>query len=251
MDGYADLQDLYGVPLEFEIELLAVQQPEGFLKEPWEMSLLDKMSEAPQRKDEGNALYQTGDAKGALEKYTRALVLLENIMQSSAFQDSKREINQRKERREKEEWRRKEDAKRGQVFEILPLEEETSLPLKSTDIMALEQLDTSCRLNYAACQLKLGDYTSVIVQTSEVLSRSPRHLKALFRRGQAYLLLNRNLELASEDFKSLRKVLENKKMENSPEWMELLSMEKRIALEESKDLAKEKQLFSNMFLTSV
>jgi tetratricopeptide (TPR) repeat protein len=49
----------------------------------------------------------------------------------------------------------------------------------------------ACRLNLAACLLKMGEYERVVSACNEVLSKDAMNRKALFRRGQGYASLGR------------------------------------------------------------
>ncbi|KAJ3298238.1 hypothetical protein HK104_010946 [Borealophlyctis nickersoniae] len=106
------------------------------------------------------------------------------------------------------------------------------------------------RLNYAACKMKLGDYPTVISQCTEVLSNDPQCIKALFRRGQAYLRIGRDLELAERDYKALRSILEKEPdvyREDGPEWAELRREEKALETKWRVYREKEKKMFGKMF----
>ncbi|XP_068743975.1 FK506-binding protein-like isoform X2 [Montipora capricornis] len=70
------------------------------------------------------------------------------------------------------------------------------LPEDSKD--EFEQLRVSCLLNLAACQGKLEQFEFVAENCTKVLAMSPTNLKALFRRGQAFVCLN-EYEKAMED----------------------------------------------------
>lgn len=61
-----------------------------------------------------------------------------------------------------------------------------------------DQLRVSCLLNLSACQGKLGQYQFVAPNCSKVLAMLPTNIKALFRRGQAFVVLN-EFEKARED----------------------------------------------------
>ena len=110
-----------------------------------------------------------------------------------------------------------------------------------TDFQAL-------RLNYAACLLKLGDFKTVIVQCSEVLKRDPENVKALFRRGVAYMKLGRDLEDARKDLIQLAQIAERLDQATRE------SLEKDVAREmnnleklEKNYENKEKKMFSKIF----
>ncbi|KAJ3045278.1 hypothetical protein HDV00_011150 [Rhizophlyctis rosea] len=222
------LAALYGVPLEFEFELIEVQAPNAFVREPWEMTVAEKWAEAPGRKEEGGKAYKEGKFQEALDKYTRALTLLESVSMSTEVQDAKRF-----------------QSKEGGTGSSSNSSSSTQIHLPTLDTLLL-----TCRLNYAACKLKLGDYPPVITQCSEVLNHDPDNIKGLFRRAQAYVRIGRDLELAQKDYIRLRSILERRKdlyPANGPEWTELKREEK--VLEEKMRLyrEKEKKMFGKMF----
>ncbi|KAJ3372177.1 hypothetical protein HDU91_004320, partial [Kappamyces sp. JEL0680] len=177
-----DLDVAIGVPLEFEFELLAVQEPNSFTREPWEMSSEEQYREVPIRKAEGGQLYKQGNYEGSLKKYERCLVLLETLASSGIVMDLKKEEM---------------DQKRG-------IHTESIIPKDNIiQLRQIEEWTIACRLNYAACKLKLGDHRAVIIQCTQVLTMEPQNVKALFRRGQSYMLMGRDLDLAHKDFEAL------------------------------------------------
>ncbi|KAJ3180138.1 hypothetical protein HDU85_004141 [Gaertneriomyces sp. JEL0708] len=237
METQDDLADVHGVPLEFEFELLEVQLPGNYVREPWEMEATDKWKEIPIRKEEGGKCFKEGNYKEALEKYTRALALLESLSLSSTIQDLERE--------------RTATSKKKDVA-VVGLQHKDN----GTTFSDVIELDTfyalmqACRLNYASCQLKLGNYPPVIAQCSEVLKRDPRNLKALFRRGQAYVHIGRDLELAEQDLAQVRAILEkNADMfaKNGPEWLDFRRQEQSLAEKFKAYRHREKLLYSRMF----
>ncbi|KAJ3143447.1 hypothetical protein HDU90_000207 [Geranomyces variabilis] len=216
MEAHSDLAELHGVPLEFEIDLLEVQPPEGYTREPWEMELADKYREAPLRKDEGAALYKQGKWAEALAKYTRALALLESVGMSTAVQDMRRA--------------------------------DGSPEAGGISLAVVDSLTLACRLNYAACKLKLGDLPPVIVQCTEVLNHEPENRKALFRRGQAYARIGRDLELAQADFAKFENVLSRADPEKKgPEWPELRKEQMFLRGKLEAHRAKERKMFGSIF----
>ncbi|KAF3970197.1 hypothetical protein ACB098_01G129500 [Castanea mollissima] len=60
-------------------------------------------------------------------------------------------------------------------------------------------------LNVAACQLKLGECRKSIETCNKVLDANPAHVKALYRRGMAYMAAG-DFEEARGDFKMMMKV---------------------------------------------
>lgn len=61
-------------------------------------------------------------------------------------------------------------------------------------------LKVACKLNNAACKLKLKDYENAVTLCTDVLEIDPRNVKALYRRAQAYMHLV-ELDLAELDIK--------------------------------------------------
>lgn len=60
-------------------------------------------------------------------------------------------------------------------------------------------------LNVAACQLKMGECRKSIETCNKVLDANPAHVKALYRRGMAYMAAG-DFEEARADFKMMKKV---------------------------------------------
>ncbi|KAI8921349.1 hypothetical protein DFJ77DRAFT_425751 [Powellomyces hirtus] len=215
MEAQTDLAELHGVPLEFEIELLEVQMPDAYVREPWEMEAIDKYREAPIRKEEGGTLYKQGKYEEALAKYTRALTLLESLSMSSIVQDMARPGG----------------AKHEEI-----------------DLATLNQLTLTCRLNYAACKLKLEDYEPVIAQCTEVLKTDSDNVKALFRRGQAYTRIGRDLDLAQEDFANLEGALGKADVEKQRlEWTELRKERQLLESKLKTYREKERKMYGSIF----
>jgi len=61
--------------------------------------------------------------------------------------------------------------------------------LPAVDREAVKQIRLACFLNMAACHLKLEQPSKVISCCTSALDLAPNHAKALYRRGQAYLVL--------------------------------------------------------------
>lgn len=213
------LEESIGVPMEFEIELVSIEEPGSFKREPWEMSPIERYNEIPQTKQEGGQLYNAGDFEKSLDKYERCLVLLEALDSCELVLDLRREENIKK---------------KGKV------PESTTLNVDGIQLEIIDKWTIQCRLNYAACKMKLGDYPSVIIQCSHVLTLEPQCIKALFRRGQAYMELGRDLELARQDFDALRPLCP----ENTPEGRELQLQCRKLDLKFKKHAEKEKSMFA-------
>lgn len=79
--GHSDLDLLTHKPrkMDFVIELISVQQPEDYEKEVWQMTDDDKVESVPKLKEEGNALYKSGNIEEASAVYGKALYLLEQL----------------------------------------------------------------------------------------------------------------------------------------------------------------------------
>lgn len=222
MEISSGLEEAMGVALEFEFELLDVLMPNSFLKEAWEMTNEEKYNEVPLWKDQGGVLYGKKMYSEALEKYERCLVLLEGLSTCSIVLDMKKE---------------KADIIKGIVTaSIIPKE----------NIISLDQIEDwtkSCRLNYAACKLKSKDYKSVIIQCTQVLALDSLSMKALFRRGQAYMELGRDLDLAERDFERVAGLVKI----GSAEERELCVMKRSLESKFKIHLAKEKEMYCGKF----
>jgi len=199
MQENADLFRYQEVPLEFEFELLGFQGPGSYQREAWEMSNREKFIEVPKLKEVGNALYKEENYALACERYSFAIGLTEALTAST-------------------EWEK----------EVSPQE------FKQTG-----ELDLVLRLNYAACKIKQEEYPEAITQCSEVLKRDKGNQKALFRRGQAYLRMGRELELAQKDFDEVAKV--NAALPELKGELALLQKKFKAARDH------EKKMFSNIF----
>ncbi|KAJ3120865.1 hypothetical protein HK100_012614 [Physocladia obscura] len=254
--------------LEFEIELANVVEPGDFMKEPWEMTAAEKYAEAPVRKSEGGELYKRGDYAGACEKYTRALVLLESLSTSPAVTDMQRQIGKDRDAVDREVSRRVAERRRLERIggrEIPPefTREAVDIFIKESEghIARMDFADNSgvnpnvvislmqtCRLNYAACKLKLGDFSAVIVQCSEVVKNDKNNIKALFRRAQAYRKIGRDLDLARKDLNTLRDLfLSRETSEDSSEYVELQREEQELENKFHAANQKEQQMYKNLF----
>ncbi|XP_046390378.1 AH receptor-interacting protein [Ischnura elegans] len=80
--GYQDLNELIKVPkdLEFTIEILKVESPEEYQKESWQMDEDEKVQRVSKLRTEGNDLYNAKKYDEAVEKYSEALGMLEQLM---------------------------------------------------------------------------------------------------------------------------------------------------------------------------
>lgn len=160
--GTEYLKDLYGLPIDFELELIRVQDPGSFEKEHWEIPWLEKIKLVPQLKEDGNTLFKAGKYKEAMEKFKVGI---------------------------------------GYVTQLTTVTVK-ELPISESDALMLKTIRPVFLLNMATCLLQLEEYVTVVDHTTEVLKTDPTSAKAYFRRGQAHLLRGRDLDLALQDFDS-------------------------------------------------
>eukprot|EP00049_Salpingoeca_infusionum_P004397 m.78785 g.78785 ORF g.78785 m.78785 type:complete len:336 (-) comp12544_c0_seq1:173-1180(-) len=146
--------------LDFEFKLLSVISANSYEKELWEMTVDEKVQSVEPLKGEGNSLFQAGEYTRAVERYSRAIAIVESL------------------------------TKLG-----LP---EASKPAPEV-VESLRQLQVACLSNLCACELKLKEYAKVIEHATMGLEVNPVHAKLLFRRAKAYYSLGRDLEEAADD----------------------------------------------------
>ena len=249
MTSLTDLQKIDGYPLEYEIELLSVQERGEYLLEPWEMTVPERFEEAVNLKTEGNGLYKTSDLKKALEKYTRALIMVESLSNSPEVADVKRDLKLQNDEKQRQDWLKTQNkTEHGLYQERKEFRSNITSKSLSFTMDELDTLDISLRLNFSACQLKLGEYQKVIIQCSEILNRDPYNLKAFFRRSEAYIHIGRDLDFATNDMNSFRTILDKlDKCRKRPEWADLSRIEKMIQEKLVFHQEKEKQLYSGIF----
>ena len=94
-----------------------------------------------------------------------------------------------------------------------------------------------CHLNLAAGMLKKEDYEGVIKHCTEALEVDKDSVKGLFRRGQAYLKLQK-MEEARKDFASVLDIEPNNK-----------AAKKEVVMIDDK-IKKEKQMYQKMFTSN-
>ncbi|CAM6089988.1 unnamed protein product [Calypogeia fissa] len=99
-------------------------------------------------------------------------------------------------------------------------------------------LKVTCNLNNAACKLKLKDHKEAVKLTTKVLEVEPQNVKALYRRGQAYIELY-DLDVAEWDYK--------KALELDPQNREIRAAVKALKLKQAEQNKKEAKMYSNMF----
>eukprot|EP00892_Ulva_mutabilis_P008035 jgi/Ulvmu1/5603/UM023_0140.1 len=100
------------------------------------------------------------------------------------------------------------------------------------------EIQVSASLNKAAASLKLGNYKECIAECKKVLEKRPSHVKALFRRSQAYLELGDMLE-AENDLKAA--------MLEDPGSRDLMAAMKKLKQRMKAANKKDAKLFGAMF----
>lgn len=79
---HEDLNSLLTNPcdLEFIIELLQVENAGEYEQETWQLNEKERLNEVPKLKEEGNAFFKIGDYTEAVQKYSRAIGFLDQLM---------------------------------------------------------------------------------------------------------------------------------------------------------------------------
>ncbi|XP_072547241.1 aryl-hydrocarbon-interacting protein-like 1 isoform X3 [Salminus brasiliensis] len=79
--GYEDLDQLQKEPqpLIFVLELLKVQQPSEYEREPWALSDEERLKAVPVLHGQGNRLYKLGRLDEAMNKYKEAIICIKNV----------------------------------------------------------------------------------------------------------------------------------------------------------------------------
>jgi hypothetical protein len=219
---------LVGNPLEFEFSLHQVQAVDAFQREPWEMGLGERWQEAQEQRTRGQEAYHAGQVDGACARYQRALVLLESMVTHPTIVEAKRN--------------------KDTAMDI-PVGAGGASQTTKLDIAQMDALMQACRGNYAACKLKQGDYTTVVIQCTEVLTHDPHNIKALFRRAQAHTRKGRDLEEAEADLTALRSLLCPAKPSPAQAvmWGEVQREWQVLKQTQRKHAAKEARMFGNIF----
>lgn len=80
--GWDDLDKWTNSPtdLEFTVELIKVEKPNGYEKEIWQMEPEEKLESIPRLREEGNELYKEKKYAEATEKYRTAIGVLEQLL---------------------------------------------------------------------------------------------------------------------------------------------------------------------------
>lgn len=103
---------------------------------------------------------------------------------------------------------------------------------------AVDQLSLTANLNLAACYLKEEKYEKAAARATKVLEKDAKHVKALFRRGEARIYLN-DLDRAREDLMAAQSMAPDDKGIKS----RLTLLDKR----EKHFEKKEKRTYAKMF----
>lgn len=119
-----------------------------------------KVNGSQQLKTEGNALHAAGNYAAAMAKYQRAL---DNLQRMQFF----RHIHQ---------WPH-----------TTPTHIHTQRAPADIDTPQANDLKRSCTLNLSSCTLHLGHYEECITHCNTILATDASNVKALYRRGQAFL----------------------------------------------------------------
>eukprot|EP00158_Paraphelidium_tribonemae_P002804 Partr_v1_DN25688_c0_g1_i1_m4655 putative aryl hydrocarbon receptor interacting len=162
-----DLYDLYGCPMEMELELVrVVMAGEAGSKSSWDMSIDEKILQARTDKAAGDKLFRDKKYVGALKSYAGCIGLLQSCL--AAFDKDGNSLVEN------------EPAVRGEKIKAMS--------------------------NYCACLLPLERYQEVISTASDILREDPLHEKALYRRAKAYMGHGLHLNLACEDLVKLKRL---------------------------------------------
>ncbi|XP_066520099.1 aryl-hydrocarbon-interacting protein-like 1 [Hoplias malabaricus] len=79
--GYEDLDELQKEPqpLIFVLELLKVQQPSEYDREPWALSDEERLKAVPVLHGQANKLYKLGRIEEAMNKYKEGIICIKNV----------------------------------------------------------------------------------------------------------------------------------------------------------------------------
>jgi tetratricopeptide (TPR) repeat protein len=106
------------------------------------------------------------------------------------------------------------------------------------DKQEVTKLKVTCHLNMAACYLKMEKEKEAIQECSSALKIEPNNVKALFRRGRAYME-EKEWEKAEEDF--------NKSLEMDKDNIEIKNELVRLAKKKQEQDKKDKSIFGGLF----
>ena len=218
--------------MEMEIELVDVQEPDTFEKDVWELTVPEKFRKAVQFREQGTQQYRTGKFKEATQSFETAVAWLDMLVHSPTVTDVE---DKRKARACPVEERTPETETEANADLGLTPDEEDLLRLD-----AIREHAKCCRLNAAACYLKLAEWENVIQHCTALLKHDPHNAKAYFRRAQAYHQLGRDLELSLADLKQA--------MQLSPDDKETIGKEMELLQRKlTQSYHKERQMFQSIF----
>ena len=139
------------------------------------MDILVKLSKAGEEKKLGNEFFKTGNLRSAIKKYHIALLYIKDIEKPNPLQ---------------------------KMSGVAPRQ------ISEEDQSSINDMRSICYNNLAACLLKDQKYEKVIEYTTKTLDVYPSNIKALFRRGEAYMNV-RNFDRAEQDFLEIKNIDEN------------------------------------------
>lgn len=108
-------------------------------------------------------------------------------------------------------------------------------PEEQEEIKAIEK---SCHLNMAAVYVNLGWWQKAITVSTQVLESDSNNIKALFRRGKAYLELNNTENARTDIVRAIKLAPSDKGLRD--EYARLQDREKQLALQQT-------TVFKNIF----
>ncbi|KAL2319318.1 hypothetical protein Fmac_028287 [Flemingia macrophylla] len=214
-------QDLAVVPpnstLYYEVELVSFVKE----KESWDMSTQEKIEAAGKKKEEGNALFKAGKYTRASKRYEKVIKYKLNVyFYPLSFQCISRDIFVTE--------------TLSQAVKFI----EYDTPFSEEEKKSSKALKVACNLNNAACKLKLKDYKQAEKLCTKVLDLESTNVKALYRRGQAYIQLA-DLDLAELDIKKALEIDPNNRD---------VKIEYKTLKEKMKEYnRKEAKFYGNMF----
>lgn len=132
----------------FHVEMLEFDRPPS---EDGPSGDEERLRFCTEQKERGSTHFRQGRFRLALERYSRVLSLLPRYKRES------------------------QSSLHVELFE------------HESDRERAQELRTTCRLNLAACALKLEEFYSALRNCTAVLKDDPKNLKALYRRAQAYV----------------------------------------------------------------
>ncbi|XP_065662257.1 tetratricopeptide repeat protein 9C isoform X3 [Hydra vulgaris] len=166
------------------------------------MKIKELLLKAQNEKESGNEFYKHGNIRSAIKKYHYCLMYLKDIEKPS------------------------------------PLSKLTGEPheeLSQKSLKDINNLRCTCYNNLSVCLAKKQQYDKVIEYTTKVLLLDSDNLKALFRRGQAYMNKT-DFDKAEKDFKRIKII--NEKETCADDYFILIEKERKKEERKRKDLYK-------------